>query len=493
MSGGREFPVYAQGQLRELYLTVLRDGLRTRVNPDTGAVWTEEEIQLATSAGTSEFARATATDLVLLAIQGKAPWLADQVVASRASMLWLRTLHAPQVGAGEPLPASGGGGLINAPTTGSATFLGSTTIPDPVAHLLLDSGGRRYQVLYDATTSGATTARLFVKAIDGGPETNLAPGAILRWYRSPTGVELEATVAERFRGGRPAETTAEYGERVLEAKRYRRGAGASSQWASWVRKIDSSIQQAFVYACAFNAGSLAISLTQRRSAGDRSPLARIPDASLISIVTARIVPPGAPDVPASPFVLVVPPQSAEVTMSARLKMPRGRGRGWLDTSPWPRVDPGGIATILTVASQTDITITGTGGDDPEPGQIPRVMVWSEDDMSFVPLEVSSWVRVGSDYQLILTNPPSLTLVAGMVVSPEAGCRTEIANGAMAYFDSLGPGDIVIDTDLRSGRSARWPAPDTRWPTTPDSTMVSTSATRPWGSCSTAPRSRSARS
>lgn len=474
--GSKEFPVYAQGQLRELFLSVLRDGLRSTVNPDTNEAWTEEEIQLATSPGTSEFARATALDLLLFSAQNQAPWLADQIVIRRASREWLQKMHAPGTGSGDPLPASGGGGVISAPVTGSALFVGSTTIPDPIAHYLTDDGGRRYQVLFDATATGPGTVKLTVKATSGGTVTNLAAGTKLHWGRAPSGVSADATVVERFRGGRPAESTGDYADRIESDKRHRRGAGNSAEWRSWARKVSTAIQEVFVYPCGRNAGSVVLCALARRDVGNKSNTARIADSGTLAILTARLTPPGAPDVPACPSVLVVTGQPVEANMLATLRMPRGRGRGWADSSPWPRSTGGEPVKVVEVTSQTlfKITLPSLEFDDPEPGQIPRLMIWDTATTTFVPLSVASWSTVPASpgtYSITLASAPSVTIGLDSYVSPEALCLSELEAGVRAYFDSLGTGELVADTDLRSGRAARFPLPEERWSNVVGSTIV----------------------
>jgi hypothetical protein len=470
----RDFPVFARGELRDMFLLHVRNGLRAMTNPSTGQPWTEEEVRLATAPGSLTYTRADAGDLVGLAKQQRGVWLADQVIAKRASREWLIRYHAAPYNEA-PLPATGGGGTVKTSTTTAATFIGSTTLPDANAALVKDDRGNRYQVLFDVDVA-VPTAEVFltVKSIDGGTETNLEPGRRLTWVRQPAGASPVVEVHARFSGGGPAESTMDFARRLDTKKAYTRGSGNPAQWREWARRVDGAVEDVFVYACAYNAGSLHLCILQRRAIGSTSPTARIASAPLLAVVRARITPPGSPDVPGNPLVVTTGATSSPVHMQAHITMPAGKGRGWTRSGPWP-LAAAAATSITSVASQTSFDIALGGGvqQDPTADEVPALMVWDLATSSFVVLEVASVTYVsGATYAVALTTAPAgHTLAIGDFISPAAGCFREIAEGARAYFDSLGPGEIVVDTDSRSSRAARFPAPQDEWPMRVDATLT----------------------
>ncbi len=458
----RAFPVFRQGELREALLSAFRSGLRRLVNPETGTTFTESEIAAATANATRWYAEANAIDLVLLAGQQRALFLADQVRPERAASAWLRDFHGALLEETH-LPAAGGTGLVEFTAPAGTIWVGSTTKPDVAAMYGKDEAGLRYQVLF-SETSTSSTIQLTLSGIDTGLATNLAAGKKITLANAPLSANPLGTVVERFTGGSPKESDADFARRLLALIRYKQGAGNNPQLRAWARKASSSVDDAFVYACALHAGSVVIGVTQKRG-NVQGPGARIANAGTLSSVSIALTPPASGLVPAPPYVLPLAcvPQYADMRVFASL--PRAKRTGWRDAEPWPSPALGGSAVITTLTSQTEFQITTTG---PKPSSsTPSLMAINFGTTRFERLAVLSVTEASAGvYDVELSAAPStITLQASDWISPDTERRVVIARAIEGYFDSLGPGEVVdLATDMRAHRALRFPLPAEERPT-----------------------------
>lgn len=464
----RPFRVFTRGELREEILSDFRITLREKTNPETGALFTEDEIATATANQSRFWMEADAIDLVLQISQRDGRYLADQVIPTRASTEWLDGYHGPQVGE-DRLPATGGAGGATQSAPVGTVFLGSTTIPDATAHYATDPAGLRYQVLYTVVADANGVADLTFKGIDTGEQTNILTGTKLRWANHPVALD-EAVTTEDFSGGTADETDADYGKRILDIERHRPGAGNWSQIRTWGRRASNAVEDAFVYCCAYAAGSLHVAITQKR-ANVTGPLARVPSAGTLASVTSYLTPPSSPVVPDQPHVVVTGcvPQSTDLVLS--LDMPLGVSSGWRDVSPWPDISGTTPITIATLADQQNFTVSVSAGSPAV--SAPKMMVWDEDESAWEELTVQSVSGAGPSYSVVLTAAPTKTLAVGDVISP-ANARLElIAETLGAFFDSLGPGELLdTSTSVRGHRASRRPATSEEWPQRAGSGMLS---------------------
>jgi hypothetical protein len=464
VSSDREFPIFLRGEVRDEILGHFRNGLRQMVNPDTGLAFTEEEIAFATSSVTRWFKEADAIDLLMMAAQSRALWLSDQIWPDRASTEMLRDRHGKMRGL-QPLPATGGSGTATGACLIGATFIGSTTVPDPddVAHYARDPQGRRYQVLYTKVAT-ATSIKVSFKGIDTGRETNITAGTKLSFLkgRGPLGSD-EFVVDEQFKDGAPAESDADFAARILAAIRYKQGCGNRAQQRMWARSVDVGILDAFVYPCAYHAGSGHICVLSKRN-GAVGPLARIASVGTVASVVAFVTPPGSPTVPGHPYTIATTAVSKPTDILAKVDLPKGAKTGWTDAQPWPSYHASG-ATIVSAAALS-IEVSYAGGAPPIAR--PALMVWDETTSRWAKLSVASWIDLGGGtYVVTLASlPEGTTLAAGQYLSPDTERREIIAQVFEAYFDSLGPGELVPATDDRFARAHRFPLPSAEWPYKP---------------------------
>lgn len=475
----REYAVYTRGENREIILREFREGLRLLDNPETGEPFTEETLQIATAKGGRFWREANADDLILMGIQKRDEFFAQQIRIDRAGTSFLDGYHG--VLWGEPrLPAFGGSGTVRATGIPGTTWPGSTTIPDVTfAAYARDAASNRYQVVVDGTADADGNADLTLIGIDGGSATNIAVGAELTWVNPPPGSAATAVVTvDPFRGGGDAETDAAYAARLASVVRHKPASGNWAHLRAYARGSSVSVEDAFVYSCAFHAGSELVCVTQRR--GDaRGPSARSPSVSVLSAVTLALVPPSSALVPGRVHVVVVPPELQASDAVVRLAQPFGSLAGWTDVEPFPPINGAAAVAVSLVSTQSDFRILAGGA-----GLLPdaassatglHLMVWDVATSAFVSLAVSTVTDLGAGvYRVQLSAPPDgHTLAVGDWVSPDMTRRDELALSVAAYFDTLGPGEIIdLATDERAARAFRNPVPNEEYPSRAGQSIVS---------------------
>lgn len=469
----RQFAVFRRGEIREQILLGFREGLRQLLDPETGQAFTEDKIQRVTAPPGRFWSEADAIDIVGLGQQKRAEFLAQQTRITRAGTAWLENYHAPLWGAVR-FPAAGGAGEVSATGTPGTTWLGSTTVPDTLAHFARDPAGNRYQVFVGGTAGAGGTATLTLLGIDGGAQTNPATGTLLKWEAPPSGSTPECTVTSSpgFSGGVDAETDQQFADRMAAEVRHKAASGNWAHFRAWARQASPSVEDAFVYPCALHAGSALVCVTQKRGT-TLGPTARFPSLATLTAATAYLTPPASPVVPSRPFVVVVPPVGELTNMVMALALPRASPAGWTDLTPFP---PLGAATteectITTITTQQDIEITTTAGAGQLPGGVTgplagvSLMVWWPLTSEFVVLDVDTVEDVGGGvYNVLLGTAPSVTLFVGQFVGPATARHPAISEAVVAYFDSLGPGEVIdLAADVRSSRAFRRPKPSEESP------------------------------
>ena len=472
----REFAVFRRGEIREDILRFLRNGLRNLPDPQTGTLFTEDVIRKATTAGSRFYVEADAIDLACQGVQKRDEFLAQQLRVDRAGTSFLQNFHAPQWGE-TYLPATGGTGNVLATGLPGTTWIGSTTVPDPFATFGTDEGGKRYQVLVSGVANAQGQATLTIIGIDGGLETNLAPGSELRWSNPPAGSDQACLTSTQFTGGGPAETDAEFSARLAARIRHKPGAGNDAQIRALARAASNAVEDAFVYPCAMNAGSVLVAVTQKRGVAT-GPNARVASAGVLLQVTAAIVPPGSPDIPAQAFVVVVPDTPLPTNAAVQLALRKGSAAGWTDLQPFPPINGTAAIAVTLVSTSTDFRITtGSAGQLPSgvtsaPGV--GLMVWDVTSSRFEILQVSLVTDLGGGvYRVQLAAAPSHTIALGDWISPASLQKDALAAATEAYFDSLGPGEVInLSTDVLAPRAFRRPVPSEEYPSRAGQSLIS---------------------
>jgi len=476
----REFVVLSRGEARELILATFREGLRNSIDPDTGALCTEDTVRRVTQAGSRFYNEADGIDLALMASGKRAEFLAQQISHDRASSAFLRTRHAPLWGESF-LPGFSSSGTVAATGTPGTTWIGSTTLPDALATYGTDPAGKRYQVVTGGIADANGEATLSLASLDTGLEVNIPIGTVITWANAPGGSAPTATVnLADFTGGLPAETDEAFVARLGSRIRHKPASGNDAHFRSWARAASVSVEDAFIYPTAFHAGSVLVCITQKRGS-TTGPFARQNVSSgVLAAVTNTLVPPGSAFVPPRVRVLVVRPQSRTTNPVLLLSLLKGSNSGWADVEPFP-VSRGALASvqITSLSDQQNFSITaGSTGQLPGgvAGPLPgiTIMGWNASTSRFVSLGTASVTDAGAGvYDVVLDSPPAgITLATGSFISPDTALRDSIAEGIEEYFDSLGPGEVVtLGTDARGVTAFRRPRPSEEYPARAGQTIV----------------------
>jgi hypothetical protein len=473
-SDERPFITFQRGQVRDMMLAHFRNGLMALVNPDTEEFFTRDEIRIATQEGSRIYIELDAIDIFGQSVQQRARFTAQQADPSRASTAWLRNFHGALWGI-FPLPASSGAGDVQWKATPGSTFVGSTTLGDGSASTTSDPLGNLYQVETTVVTGGTGIATLTLIAVNGGKSTNPEVGTAFAFAANfPVGADPTGTALATFTGGFDPESDAEFVLRLLDRIKRRPASGNNAQYRAWARAVSTAVETAFVYACALNAGSTFIAITQKRGTA-LGPLARLPSTALLIQARAYLTPPASPVVPGRVFALVTDLTSDPVSMALGLTMRKGTSAGWFDVVPWPApIDNLGSTTafcrVTSLTSQTQFRISSSaslpdGATTLTAPDAPSVMVWDAATSKFHRLVVGSITFIaGTTYEIVLNGAPDVTIGIGSVVCPYTELLDLLSSAVEAYFDSRGPGELIdLNTDPRSGRAFRWPEPNDEAP------------------------------
>jgi hypothetical protein len=166
-------------------------------------------------------------------------------------------------------------------------------------------------------------------------------------------------------------------------------------------------------------------------------------------------------VPPRVYVLVVPAAPELVDGVIQLGQHKGSSAGWTDASPWPGYTSN-ASEILTVTDQTHFTMN-SDTSLPTGVTAPSLMVWNQATTSFEVLDVAS-VSGSGPYSVVLNAAPSLHLdTSGQRISPAMSRHALVSASLLSYFDELGPGEVLADSDPRYRRAHRWPEPHEEYP------------------------------
>lgn len=481
----REFVVFDRGQVRDdIILASYRKALRNLINPQTKVVFTEDEIQRATQPGSRFHIEADAIDVYGQAMQARSLSLSDQLDPERANDEFLVQHHGRiWLGDDSLLAAVGSSGEVRALATPGTIYPGSPDIGDPTATVGTDANGFRFQVTTTKVVPASGEVDLPLRAIDVGADTNHPPDDLITWSENiPLGSENQAVILPQpgqpevgFSGGFNEETSAEYAARILRFIANRPASGNSAHFENWAEESSSAVERGFVYPAALHAGSMLVAITEKRNLATLAgPLGRIPSAGTLADAKGFLTPPGSPVVPRPVFVVVtsVTPQSSDLII--RLTMSKGVEAGWFDATPFPDppqpADPATteVFDIDILTSQTEVEVTTALGLPDgvtllQGADAPQMMVWDDGRSRFEQLDVQQVEDTGPTIKITLNSAPVKTLAIGDRISPFTDRLDVIGEAIEQFFDSLGPGQVVADTDTRAERTVRFPATEDEFP------------------------------
>ncbi len=501
----RNFVVFQRGAVRDdVILANFRADLRTTVNPATGLVFTEDEVQRATQPGSRFYVEADSIDLFGQAQQQRALAFVSQIDPRKANTEFLNRFHGRiWLGPNSRLPAVGASGPVLATGTAGTIIPGSPVLGAPTAAIATDPNGLRYQNLTPATIGGDGQAPVTLQGIDVGAQTRLTPGTVLTWSANVNpGTDPTAAVAAAFDGGFDEETDEEYAARIAERIRSRPASGNAAHFQAWATEASVAVEQAFVYPVALNAGTVLVAVTEKRapilqaSQVPEGPNARVPSVGTLQTLASYLTPPGSAVVPQQVAVYLtgVVPQPSDAVV--RITMAEGRAGGWADVIPWPSYSQAVPATQVKTVSPDGLTLTVESNQQLPNGaavlagpDAPKVMLWDLNVSRFVQLDVESvtdpnpGTTTVRDFTIVLSSEPTMyqpdgseratpVVQAGDRLSPFTDRNGIIADAMEGYFDSLGPGEVVSPTATRASRARRQPAPEVSFPNRAGQAMVS---------------------
>lgn len=500
----RAFVVFPRGHVRDnIILANWRNELRISVNPATGVVFTEDEIQRATQPGSRWYIEADSIDLYSLAAQQRALFFVSQIDPRKANTTFLNQFHGRiWLGPNSRLPAVGANGPVLATGTGGTVIPGSAVLGDPAAAVAVDPNGLRFQNLTTEVIDLILgTVQLQMVGIDTGFVTRLPLDTILTWSSGVNpGTDPTAIVLAPFDGGFDIETDEEYAARIEDRIRNRPASGNAAHFQAWSQEATVATEQAFVYPVALNAGSVVVAITEKRppllttAQVPEGPNARVPSANTLITVGNYLIAPNSPVVPQRVFVVVtgiVPQQSDTVV---RISMAQGRSGGWADVLPWPTFSQTTLQVQITSVNGTGLILTAdTDADLPNLAALltapdaPKLMLFDVNISRWVQLDVLSISDPGGpgvrSFTITLNTEPVMYDPAGVVrttpvievgdrLSPFTDRLALIAESTEGYFDSLGPGEVVSSTDVRAARAARQPRPANKFPIRAGQALIS---------------------
>ena len=507
----RAFVVFARGVVRDdIILANWRNELRTSINPSTGLLFTEDEIQRATQPGSRFYIEADSIDLFGQAYQQRALFFSSQIDPRRANTAMLDNYHGRiWLGPDSRLPAVGANGPVLATGTPGTIIPGSTTLGDPTAAVATDPNGLRFQNLATVIIPANGQVTLQLQGIDTGFVTRLAVDTELTWSSGTNpGTDPTASVLAAFDGGFDVETDQEFAARITARIRNRPASGNAAHFQAWAQEASVAVEQAFVYPTAFNAGTVLVAIAEKRGEVltdaqiPEGPNARVPSAGTLITVANYLVAPASPVVPQRVLVVISGIVAQQADTVSRISVAQGRSGGWADVIPWPTYSStvpqvqvtsvSGDGLTITVESDVDLPNSAPSLVAPD---TPLMMLFNREVSRFAggsselgtPLDVASITDAGGPgvrtFTIVLNSEPLMyddagaqrvtpVIAVGDRLSPYTDRATIVAETMEAYFDSLGPGEVVSPSDLRAVRAARQPRPADKYPIRAGQALIS---------------------
>jgi hypothetical protein len=361
-------------------------------------------------------------------------------------------------------------GLQNVPQAASGAE-GEVTISASVGGTTLYAGdeGKTPGGIKVAVNVGRTYGdgdRVGVTAVDTGPQTNLAPGTLIKWTQPRPGCGPQAYVVRQadgsgLSGGRNEESPAELIERTRQHMSEAAGAGNDAQIIQQVEeKTGLAVLKCFTIAALLGPGSTSVVFLMRPQ---RPGGSRVPNPAQRALVQANL----------SAFfpkdMMIVVSELAAIPVDVVLTVGwANKPRGWLDALPWPPTcNPAHPVRVTAVTSASAFTLGSGGGSYPPPTPNKTIAFFDARQGTFARKRLVTvtgtdpWV-VTCDTSNDATNT-AYTPVVGDLPCPFSASLDALVAAVAQYFDELGPGEQKADPFDAGGRQKRYPFAPGEWP------------------------------
>jgi uncharacterized phage protein gp47/JayE len=309
-----------------------------------------------------------------------------------------------------------------------------------------------------------------VRAKSKGPETDVAPGTILRWTSPRPGIGQNATVVEQtdgigLTGGAEAEGDPRYLDGIRDLKQNPSGGDNDAELRDVIRKTpDIPIEQVFTYPAAYAGGTSAFTFTVLAPRLGASRLAT--DAQVMAAsgwMESQM--PG----DNSYFPLVAVSQSLVLAFAVTWV-----SGGWADAIPWPSAYS---STVVVSAATGPLAFTVSGGSTaPVVGQ--TIAVWDNGRGQFQRKRIAT-VSGSGPWSLTFTtqngaSDSSYQPSVGQRVSPWSDNLAAVPAPVLKYLTTLGPGEMFNPADIpneEGRRRIREPRAPKAWPSATSSRLT----------------------
>ncbi len=301
-----------------------------------------------------------------------------------------------------------------------------------------------------------------IRAKSKGPETDVEPGAVLRWTSPRPGIGQNATVVEQsdgrgLTGGAEAEGDPRYLDGIREDKQNPANGDNDAELAKVIRKTpDVPVEQVFTYPGIYAGGSSGFTFTVLAPALGAS---RLPTDLQVQAAWEWIV----AQMPGDNSYFPLVPTSQALVLAFAVTWAQG---GWADVGPWPAAYAD--AMVISSASSAAAFIVSGSGTAPVVGN--TVGIWDRNTYTLRRKTIATVTGTGPWTITCTTangaSDTSYTPQAGQRLSPWSDNLPAVPAPVLAYMATLGPGELFDPTGIPSEegrRRLRSPAPPKEWP------------------------------
>ena len=361
---------------------------------------------------------------------------------------------------GVPVPPAVGasGYVMIGAAAGGTTILAGDEIK-------VKNSGARYRCAKTALYGDGQLVLL--TAIDVGPGTDQPAGTKMEWSNPRPGCSVEATVwSEGLTGWRDEATADEYRALIEERRGNPSAAGNDAAYQALIEDATANgvaVQKAFTWPAIKGSGTTAFTFTMRPTTPGGS---RLPSQAQLAIVLAALE--GSFPRDDGIFGVLLAEQSTEIQIRATW---RKNAAPWTDANPWPTF----IAASTPVRVDGAVTISSGGFRVTTDGTLTAPVVgqtlglYDAANATFVQKRIAGVTEVVADKSWDLTFDMSagasdvFTPADGALVSPWSDSLNLITGAIVAYFDAMGPGELVATFYDPGRRQRRQPENPESWP------------------------------